>query len=71
MKDIATHQYHGIMLELVWETATVRVPDLLRAIDDLPEAGCGPGPAAMFVGLFAVPIGDTSAAHDAHDRPGA
>jgi uncharacterized protein with HEPN domain len=36
MKDIATHQYHGIMLDLVWETATVRVPDLLRAIDDLP-----------------------------------
>jgi len=36
MKDIATHQYHGIMLDRVWETATVRVPDLLRAIDDLP-----------------------------------
>lgn len=36
MKDIATHQYHGIMLDLVWETATVRVPDLLRAIEDLP-----------------------------------
>lgn len=33
MKDIATHQYHGIMLDLVWETAAVRVPDLLRAID--------------------------------------
>ena len=32
MKDVATHQYHGIMLELVWETVTVRVPELLRAL---------------------------------------
>ena len=32
MKDVATHQYHGIMLELVWETVTVRVPGLLRAL---------------------------------------
>jgi hypothetical protein len=27
MKDIATHQSHGVMLELVWETASVRVPE--------------------------------------------
>ena len=33
MKDIATHQYHGIMLELVWETASVRVPELLRSLE--------------------------------------
>ena len=33
MKDIATHQYHGIMLELVWETAAVRVPELLRSLE--------------------------------------
>lgn len=32
MKDIATHQYHGIMLDLVWETATVRVPELRKAL---------------------------------------
>jgi len=32
MKDVATHQYHGIMLELVWETVTARVPELLRAL---------------------------------------
>jgi uncharacterized protein with HEPN domain len=32
MKDIATHQYHGIMLDLVWETASVRVPELLRSL---------------------------------------
>jgi len=36
MKDVATHQYHGIMLELVWETATARVPTLLRALRQLP-----------------------------------
>lgn len=36
MKDVATHQYHGIMLELVWETATARVPELLRALRQLP-----------------------------------
>jgi len=28
MKDVAAHQYHGIMLDLVWETASVRVPQL-------------------------------------------
>jgi uncharacterized protein with HEPN domain len=32
MKDVATHQYHGIMLELVRETVTARVPELLRAL---------------------------------------
>lgn len=32
MKDVATHQYHGIMLELVWETVTVRVPALLHSL---------------------------------------
>lgn len=32
MKDVATHQYHGIMLELVWETASLRVPELLRTL---------------------------------------
>jgi uncharacterized protein with HEPN domain len=32
MKDVATHQYHGIMLELVLETVTARVPELLRAL---------------------------------------
>lgn len=32
MKDIATHQYHGIMVDLVWETATVRIPELLRLL---------------------------------------
>ena len=36
MKDVATHQYHGIMLELVWETATARVPELLRALRQFP-----------------------------------
>jgi uncharacterized protein with HEPN domain len=35
MKDIATHQYHGIMLDLVWETASVRVPQLLRSLQQL------------------------------------
>ncbi len=34
MKDIATHQYHSVMLDLVWETATVRVPALLLALRD-------------------------------------
>jgi uncharacterized protein with HEPN domain len=33
MKDVATHQYHGIMLELVWETASVRVLELLRSLE--------------------------------------
>jgi len=32
MKDVATHQYHSIMLDLVWETAAVRVPELLQAL---------------------------------------
>lgn len=32
MKDIATHQYHGIMVDLVWETATIRVPELQRLL---------------------------------------
>ena len=35
MKDIATYQYHGIMLDLVWETASVRVPQLLRSLQQL------------------------------------
>lgn len=34
MKDIATHQYHRIMIELVWETALVRAPELLRSLRD-------------------------------------
>lgn len=34
MKDIATHQYHAIMLDLVWDTATVRVPALRSALDE-------------------------------------
>lgn len=34
MKDIATHQYHAIMLDLVWDTASVRVPALRSALDD-------------------------------------
>jgi uncharacterized protein with HEPN domain len=36
MKDIATHQCHGIMLHLVWETATVRVPELRKALEAAP-----------------------------------
>jgi uncharacterized protein with HEPN domain len=32
MKDVATHQYHGIMLDLVWETASVSVPQLLSSL---------------------------------------
>jgi uncharacterized protein with HEPN domain len=32
MKDVATHQYHGIMLDLIWETATGRVPELLASL---------------------------------------
>lgn len=35
MKDIATHQYHGIMIDLVWETATVRVPELLASLKEV------------------------------------
>lgn len=33
-KDIATHQYHAIMLDLVWDTASVRVPALRSALDE-------------------------------------
>jgi uncharacterized protein with HEPN domain len=35
MKDVATHQYHGIMLDLVWETASVSVPQLLRSLQSV------------------------------------
>lgn len=34
MRDVAAHQYHAIMFDLVWETATVRVPALLHALGD-------------------------------------
>jgi hypothetical protein len=33
-----------------------------------PDVGCGARPAAMFVGLFVVPTGNSSASHDAHDH---
>jgi uncharacterized protein with HEPN domain len=46
MKDIATHQYHGIMLDLVWETATVRVPELRKALQAALNASA-PGPRLM------------------------
>lgn len=32
LRDIAVHQYHRIMLDLVWDTATRRVPDLLASL---------------------------------------
>ena len=32
MKDIATHPYHGILVDLVWMTAMVRVPLPLRLL---------------------------------------
>ena len=38
---MATHQYHGIMLELVWETASVRVPELLRSLERADDASPG------------------------------
>lgn len=33
MRDFVVHQYHGIMLDLIWETITKRVPELLAAIE--------------------------------------
>lgn len=32
MKDIAAHQYHGIMVDLVWDTASTRVPAVRREL---------------------------------------
>lgn len=28
LRDIAVHQYHGVMLDLIWDTVTIRVPEL-------------------------------------------
>jgi uncharacterized protein with HEPN domain len=32
MRDVVVHQYHGVMIDVVWETITNRVPALLREL---------------------------------------
>jgi uncharacterized protein with HEPN domain len=32
MNDIAAHQYHGIMVDLLWDTASTRVPAVRREL---------------------------------------
>ena len=32
MRDVVVHQYHGVMIDVVWETVRNRVPLLLREL---------------------------------------
>ena len=32
MRDIVIHQYHGVMLDVIWETVTYRVANLRQML---------------------------------------
>lgn len=36
MRDLMTHVYWGVKLEIVWDTATRDIPVLIRAFEGLP-----------------------------------
>ena len=38
MRDVLVHEYFGVDLEQVWETASQEVPGLARQIEDILEA---------------------------------
>jgi uncharacterized protein with HEPN domain len=38
MRDVLIHDYHDVDLELVWETATQAIPELLRLLEPFISA---------------------------------